>query len=95
MGKFDFPCFITFLIRLAPKVYSQANDEQVAVTSLIEDFILPLFNKVTDAKQDESNKIGKLINLVNSKVMVDFMSELFCTLQDLYPKYATESPMNS
>lgn len=31
--------------------------------------------------------MNKLINLVNSKVMVDFMSELFCTLHDIFPRY--------
>ena len=55
---------------------------------MIEDFILPLSNKITEAKQTQNAHISKLINLVNSKLMVDFMSELFCILQDLYPKYA-------
>ena len=36
--------------------------------------------------------LSKLINLVNSKLLVDFMSELFCSLQDLYCKYTGSSP---
>ena len=34
--------------------------------------------------------MNKMINLVNTKVMVDFMSELFCTLQDLFPIYVAK-----
>jgi hypothetical protein len=34
--------------------------------------------------------MNKLINLVNTRVMVDFMSELFCTLQDLFPIYVSK-----
>ena len=40
-----------------------------------------------DAKSAQNMYMNKLINLVNSKVMVDFMSELFCTLHELFPKY--------
>ena len=32
--------------------------------------------------------MSKLINLVNTRMLVDFMSELFCVLQDVYPRYA-------
>ena len=59
----------------------------MAVKNLIEDYVLPLCSKITSAKQAQTVHINKLINLVNSKVMVDFMSELFCTLQELFPKY--------
>ena len=62
--------------------------------NLIEDFILPLYKKVSEAKQVHSSQISKLINLVNCRIMVDFMSELFCTLQDLYPKYVGGSNKN-
>ena len=80
LDKFDFPCFVTFLIKLGPKVYPEINESQLAVSSLIEDFIMPLYQNVSEAKQAQNNQISKLINLVNHRVMVDFMSELFCTL---------------
>ena len=35
--------------------------------------------------------MSKLINLVNAKALVDFMSELFCQLQDIYPNYVGRS----
>ena len=31
--------------------------------------------------------MSKLVNLVNSKIMVDFMGELFYALSDIYPRY--------
>lgn len=54
---------------------------------LIENFLTPLHSKLTETKSSHNLHISKLINLVNCKKMVDFMSELFCTLQDMYPKY--------
>ncbi len=48
---------------------------------------MPLCSKQAEAKSHQTRHIGKLINLANSKVMVDFMSELFCTMQDIFPKY--------
>ena len=80
LDKFDFPCFITFLIKLGPKVYPDIVDNSVSVKCLIEDFILPLYKSVAEAKQVHNKQISKLINLVNHRVMVDFMSELFCTI---------------
>ena len=31
--------------------------------------------------------MSKLVNLVNSKIMVDFMGELFYALTEIYPRY--------
>jgi len=63
----------------------------VAIKNLIEDFILPLHSKLLEVKSFQHIHISKLINLVNSKIMIEFMSELFCSLQDVYPKYAQGS----
>ena len=54
---------------------------------MMDDFLQPLHVKLTETKSSHNLHISKLINLVNCRKMVDFMSELFCTLQDLYPKY--------
>lgn len=51
LDKFDFPCFVTFLIKLGPKVYPDINESLISVKNLIEDFILPLYNRVAEAKQ--------------------------------------------
>ena len=50
LDKFDFPCFVTFLIKLGPKVYPDINESQVAVKCLIDDFIMPLYRSVAEAK---------------------------------------------
>ena len=51
LDKFDFPCFVTFLIKVGPKVYPEINESQQAVRCFIEDFILPLYNSVNEMKQ--------------------------------------------
>ena len=53
----------------------------------MNDFILPIHSKLSLTKSAQNKHISKLINLVNSRKLVDFMSELYCTLQDIYPKY--------
>ena len=50
LDKFDFACFVAFLIKLSPKVYPQISDTQVAVKNLIEDFILPLHSQLAAVK---------------------------------------------
>lgn len=52
---------------------------------------MPLSNKLVEAKSAQNLHMNKLINLVNSRHMVDFMSELFCMMQDLYPRYVKGS----
>ena len=79
------------MIKLGPKVYPNLSDNQQSTKSLITDFVLPIYEKVTVAKSSQTSYMGKLINLVNSKALVDFMSELFCTMQDLYPRYAGQA----
>ena len=51
LDKFDFPCFVTFLIKLGPKVYPEITETQQSVKCLIEDFILPVYNNVAEVKQ--------------------------------------------
>ena len=54
LDKFDFPCFISFLIKLGPKVYPHINENHVSIKNLIEDFILPLYGKVSEAKLEQN-----------------------------------------
>jgi len=80
LDKFDFACFLSFLIKMAPKVYPKIADCQAATKCLMDDFIQPVHAKLNLMKSSQTKHISKLINLVNSKKMVDFMSELYCTL---------------
>lgn len=53
----------------------------------MEQFIIHLLYKQKDARSIQNTHISKLVNLVNSKIMVDFMGELFYALNDIYPRY--------
>ena len=43
--KFDFPCFVAFLIKLGPRVFPKMKDMKQAVLHTVEQFILPLLSK--------------------------------------------------
>ena len=86
--KFDFPCFIAFLIKLGPRIFPDlAQTAKAAVLLTVEQFILPLSGRKSDGRSIQNSQVSKLVNLVNSRVMVDFMGELFCALSDIYPRY--------
>ena len=74
--KFDFVCFVKFLIKLGIKCLPNTESKTLAVLLTVEKFILPLLNKHNDLRSKQNNNLIKLITLVNSKVMVDFMSDL-------------------
>jgi len=40
-----------------------------------------------DERSVQNTRISKLVNMVNSKELVDFMGELFYALQDTYSRY--------
>lgn len=48
--KFDFPCFVAFLIKLGPKVFPKVDDMKQAVLHTVEQFILPLLHKQKDGR---------------------------------------------
>ena len=86
--KFDFPCFIAFLIKLGPKVYPKLSENpKSAVLLLVEQFVLSLLGRQNDGRSIQNTQVSRLVNLVNSKIMVDFMGELFYALSDIYPRY--------
>lgn len=62
--KFDFACFIKFLIQLGIRCFPAVENQTQAVLILIEKFVLPLLSKNTD-RSVQAATLQKLITLVN------------------------------
>lgn len=88
--KFDFGCFIKFLIQLGIKCFPGVSDQTQAVLILIENLVLPLLRQTTDRSLQQAN-LSKLITLVNQAEIVDFMSDLHQVLQPIYHNYTVDS----
>lgn len=71
-------------IRCFPGVESQSQ----AVIILVEKFILPLLNLLKDERSVQNSFMQRLITLVNSQKIVDFMSDLHVVLNPIYGRYA-------
>jgi len=54
---------------------------------LVENFILPILGMIKDDRSVQNTNLTKLITLVNSKTIVDFMSDLHIVLSQIYVKY--------
>lgn len=57
-----------------------------SVMAVVENFILKSLQE-QHLNVIHNAKISKLVNLVNSKGIVDFMGELFYALTETYPRY--------
>ncbi len=64
--KFDFTCFIKFLIKLGIKCFPGIDSKSQAVLFTVEKFILPLLNSHKDERTHQTTLLTKLITLVNS-----------------------------
>lgn len=54
--KFDFPCFIAFLIKLGPRIFPDlAQTPKAAVLLTVEQFILPLSMKQNDGRSIQNS----------------------------------------
>jgi hypothetical protein len=85
--KFDFTCFIKFIIKLGIKCFPGIEQKTQGVILTVEKFILPLLNSHRDQRTQQSTLLSKLISLVNSQVIVNFMSDLHQVLGLIYVKY--------
>lgn len=85
--KFDFPSFIKFLIQLGLKCFPAIENQSQAVLILAEKFMLPLLTMLKDDRSVQNSYLTKLITLVNSRAIVDFMSDLHLVLAPIYHRY--------
>jgi len=86
--KFDFSCFIKFLIKIGLKCFPECESNSQSVLYTVEQYILPLLGKVNVERSVQNTRLTKLIALANTKVMVEFMTDLFTVVtQDIYHRY--------
>ncbi len=90
--RFDFSCFIMFWIKIGQKCYPDLGDKSQAVLLTIEQFVLPLLNQVSKNRQIQNTRLTKLITVANTKVMIDFMSDLFTVVTgDIFLRYTADT----
>ena len=66
-----------FLIKLGLKCLPQVDDKPQAVLVTVEKFIIPLLTNIKDDRSVQNTKLNKLIQLANTKLIVEFMGDLF------------------
>ena len=67
------------------------EQQSVGVTILAEKFILPLLGRINDDRSIQNMCLTKLLTLVNSRAIVDFMSDLHIILSPIFQKYSVDS----
>jgi len=82
--KFDFTCFCKFLIQLSIKCFPGVEQQSQALLIMSEKFILPLLTLLKDDRSVQNSHLTKLITLVNSRAIVDFMSDLHIVLSTIF-----------
>lgn len=58
---------------------------------MAEKFILPLLGRINDDRSIQNMCLTKLLTLVNSRPIVDFMSDLHIILSPIFQKYTVDS----
>ena len=58
---------------------------------MTEKFILPLLSRINDDRSIKNLCLTKLLTLVNSRAIVDFMSDLHIILSPIFQKYSVDS----
>lgn len=81
-----------FWIKAGQQCFPGVDDKSQAVLITVEQFVLPLANKVDASRQVQNERVTKLIAVANTQVIVDFMTDLFTVVTgDIFVRYTFDS----